>query len=35
MPIMEAVYAMVFEGLPPKVAVGELMRRSAGAERVG
>jgi glycerol-3-phosphate dehydrogenase (NAD(P)+) len=35
MPIMEAVYAMVFEGLPPKVAVGELMRRTAGAERVG
>jgi glycerol-3-phosphate dehydrogenase (NAD(P)+) len=34
MPITEAVHAMVFEGLPPREAVGELMRRATGPERV-
>ncbi len=34
MPIMEAVYAMVFEGLAPRTAVSELMRRATGPERV-
>lgn len=34
MPITDAVHAMVFEGLSPREAVGELMRRAAGAERV-
>ena len=34
MPITEAVYAMVFEGLSPRDAVGDLMRRATGPERV-
>ncbi|MBL9120556.1 MAG: NAD(P)-dependent glycerol-3-phosphate dehydrogenase [Phycisphaerae bacterium] len=35
MPITDAVFAMVFEGLSPREAVGELMRRATGPERVG
>jgi glycerol-3-phosphate dehydrogenase (NAD(P)+) len=34
MPISDAVYAMVFEGLSPRDAVGDLMRRATGPERV-
>ncbi len=34
-PIIEAVCRVLFEGVPPRTAVRELMARSAGAERVG
>ncbi|MFO0829035.1 MAG: NAD(P)H-dependent glycerol-3-phosphate dehydrogenase [Phycisphaerales bacterium] len=35
MPITDAVYAIVFEGRAPSDALAELMRRTAGAERIG
>jgi glycerol-3-phosphate dehydrogenase (NAD(P)+) len=35
MPIAEAVHGLVFEGLAPAAALADLMRRAAGAERIG
>ena len=35
MPITDAVYAILFEGLPPRDAIVQLMERELKAERVG
>ena len=35
LPICEAVSAMVFDGLDPHEALGQLMRRATTTERIG
>jgi glycerol-3-phosphate dehydrogenase (NAD(P)+) len=35
LPICEAVAEMVFEGLEPRVALAQLMKRTASSERIG